>query len=666
MPRDIPVGNGSLLIAFDRDYLIRDIYFPHVGLENHSAGHPFRFGIWVDGQFSEMGPEWQKTLRYLEDTVVTEVTATHDRLQLELTCQDAVDFHLNIYVKEIVVKNLANAPREARLFFSHDFHISGTEVGDTANYDPRNQALIHYKGKRYFLMNCCDPTKCGVAHFACGLKETQGLEGTWKDAEDGVLSGNAIAQGSVDSTAGITIRLPANGTATAYYWMCAGTTYQEVAQLNPVIREKTPAELLKRTANYWRLWVTKELRKGCDQLPPKVLRLLTQSLLILRTQLDNDGAILAANDTDIFAFSRDTYSYMWPRDGAFVASALIHAGYSEASRRFFNFCHSIIEPDGYFLHKYSPDGSVGSSWHPWWRDGHHELPIQEDETALVLCALWQHFERFHDVEFIKPLYRDLIIKPAEFMVRFRDDQTKLPQTSYDLWEERRGVHTFTTSTVVAGLRAAAHFAQAFGEHDLATKYRATAQEMAQAMRQHLFHHDLNRFAKCASPKPSGGYDLDMTIDASLFALWYFKVFEPLDPMVVSTMQAVYDRLWVKTAVGGLARYERDAYHQVEHNDVEHVPGNPWFMCTLWWAQYLIARTPNGADLNAALQVLEWVTDHALPSGVLAEQVNPHTGEPLSVSPLTWSHASFVLATLEYLEKHRSLQHSAKVLQPTAT
>ena len=175
MPRDIPIGNGSFLIAFDHDYLVRDIYFPHVGLENHSVGHPFRFGIWVDGQFSEMGPEWQKTMRYLENTLVTEVTAKNDRLQLELICHDAVDFHLNIYVKEIVVKNLANTPREVRLFFSHDFHISGSEVGDTANYDPRNQALIHYKGKRYFLMSCCDPTKCGLEHFACGLRETQGL-----------------------------------------------------------------------------------------------------------------------------------------------------------------------------------------------------------------------------------------------------------------------------------------------------------------------------------------------------------------------------------------------------------------------------------------------------------------------------------------------------------
>ncbi|MBI4217658.1 MAG: glycoside hydrolase family 15 protein [Elusimicrobia bacterium] len=650
MPRDIPVGNGSFLVAFDRDYLIRDVYFPYVGLENHSNGHAFRFGIWVDGQFSRMGPEWQKDLGYVEDTLVTVIKAKNSHLQLELTCHDTVDFHANVYIKKIIVKNLTNRPREARLFFSHDFHISGSEAGDTAFYDPRNQALIHYKGQRYFLMNCCDPTKCGVEHFACGLKETQGLEGTWKDAEDGVLSGNAVAHGSVDSTVGITVQLPPNGEAKAHYWMCAGTTYQEVVKLNHVVREKTPEELLKRTASYWKLWVNKEFCAGCETLPPKVLRLLKQSLLIIRTQTDNGGAIIAANDTDIFIFARDTYSYMWPRDGAFVTAALIKAGYSEPSRRFFNFCCQIIDPDGYFLHKYSPDGSVGSSWHPWWREGHQELPIQEDETALVLWALWRHFERFHDVEFIKPLYRELITRAVDFLVRYRDEKTKLPLPSYDLWEEHRGVHTFTVSTVIAGLHAAANFAEAFGEIDSAAKYRTVADEIKGAMVHYLFHRDLNRFAKSAYPQPSGNYHLDTTIDASLSALWYFGVFAPDDPMVESTMQAVHEKLWVKTKVGGLARYESDAYHQVERRDIQNVPGNPWFICTLWWAEYLIARATTGDDLKEALQLLEWVQDHALPSGALAEQVNPHTGEPLSVSPLTWSHAAFVRTVLEYLER----------------
>ena len=40
MPRDIPVGNGSLLVTFDHQYQIRDVFFPHVGQENHAGAGP--------------------------------------------------------------------------------------------------------------------------------------------------------------------------------------------------------------------------------------------------------------------------------------------------------------------------------------------------------------------------------------------------------------------------------------------------------------------------------------------------------------------------------------------------------------------------------------------------------------------------------------------------
>jgi GH15 family glucan-1,4-alpha-glucosidase len=41
-----------LLVTFDDKYQIRDVYFPHVGQENHTEGFPFRFGVWADGEFS--------------------------------------------------------------------------------------------------------------------------------------------------------------------------------------------------------------------------------------------------------------------------------------------------------------------------------------------------------------------------------------------------------------------------------------------------------------------------------------------------------------------------------------------------------------------------------------------------------------------------------------
>ncbi|RMF34318.1 MAG: glycoside hydrolase family 15 protein, partial [Chloroflexi bacterium] len=653
MPRDIPVGNGSLLVNFDRTYQLRDLYWPHVGQENHTAGHPFRFGVWADGQFRWVDDAgWQRRLDYEHDTLVTDVTLHHPDLALTLVCHDGVDFHLDLYLRQIVVRNEADHRREVRLFFAHDFHISGHEVGDSAYYEPERRAVFHYKGRRWFLINGATEGPAGqtlgVDQWAVGLKEFQGREGTWRDAEDGHLSGNAVAQGSVDSTVALHLTLPPYGQATAWYWIAVGEDFREVTRINRAVRRKGPLTFLERTRSYWSLWVTKEGR-DLSGLPHAVCHTFRRSLLILRTQIDHDGAIIAATDFDIAHWGRDTYAYMWPRDGALVAAALIDAGYSEVTRRFFDFCHRVITDEGYLLHKYNPDGSLASSWHGWYRDGRKELPVQEDETALVLWALWRHFHRFRDVEFVKPHYRGLIIRAANWMAAYRDEETGLPLPSWDLWEERRGVLAWTVGATWGGLQAAANFAAAFGETDLAAAYRRAAAEVRAGAERLLWSPDLGRFVRMVNRRDDGGWDVDPTIDASLIGLWAFGMFPPDDPRIAATMEAIRARLWVKTEVGGVARYENDAYHRVGQ-DVANVPGNPWFICTLWLAQYAIATAKTEADLRPALDLLNWAAEHALPSGVMAEQVHPHTNAPLSVSPLTWSHATFVATVLQYLAK----------------
>jgi GH15 family glucan-1,4-alpha-glucosidase len=82
--------------------------------------------------------------------------------------------------------------------------------------------------------------------------------------------------------------------------------------------------------------------------------------------------------------------------------------------------------------------------------------------------------------------------------------------------------------------------------------------------------------------------------------------------------------------------------------VSRVPGNPWFICTLWLAQWYIAIATAVGDLERARKIIDWVCAHELPGGLLS--VDPHTGAPLSVSPLTWSHAELVVTVEEYLTK----------------
>ncbi len=649
--RDIPVGNGSLLVNFDDKYQIRDIYFPHVGQENHTEGFPCRFGVWADGEFAWVASdEWARELKYLPETLVTDVNLVNERLGVAMTCNDTVASHEHIFLRRIRVKNTRKESREFRVFLHHDLRIYENSFGDTALYDPETGALVHYKKHRYFLIN----TEPHFDTFATGRKAFQGREGTWRDAEDGNLQGGAITEGSVDSTLGVHFTLAAGDEFEFFYWIAAGTSYEEVAALNKLLDERRPQKYLDYTANYWRAWVNKS-ETDLDDVPDKIVDLYKRSLLIVHSQIDRGGAILAANDYDVTERATDHYSYLWTRDGAFVANALDLAGYSHLTRKFFDFCRRIFHKGGYFLQKYNADGTVASGWHASWDVHKREklIPIQEDETALVLWALWQHYDKYRDIEFAHRMYRSVTVPAAEFMTAFRNVETGLPNPSWNLWENSHGIHTFTSATVVAGLRAAANFAVLFAEYERAERYSSAADLMVEAMREHLYSKQKKRFLRSLRSTGEGQVEPDETVDASLFGIFFFGCFDVHDEIVTNTMAAVEERLAVD---GGIARFENDGYMRSS----DSITGNAWFICTLWLAEYYIAAAKNRDDLSRAMTLLEWTADRALPSGVLAEQYDPTAGEHVSVSPLTWSHSTFVSTVLSYQTKLLTFRQRVEV------
>ena len=198
--------------------------------------------------------------------------------------------------------------------------------------------------------------------------------------------------------------MASGGTKQCYYWIAAADRFRDVKSF----KRNDSSRKVRRSLSSERRIIggsgPKKTGRSWPRLPPEISQLYTRSLLILRTLTDNHGGIIAANDSDLLQFGRDTYSYVWPRDGARAAYAFARAGYIDTPRAFFKFCASILTAEGYLLHKYNPDGSFGSSWHPWYAHGQAQLPIQEDGMGLVLWALWQSFAGHHDLESVKELY----------------------------------------------------------------------------------------------------------------------------------------------------------------------------------------------------------------------------------------------------------------------
>lgn len=652
MARHLVVGNGKMLVNLDKSCYIRDIYFPYVGQLNHVGGQQCRFGVWADGVFSWLdSPDWRFELGYVEDSLVTNIAARNDALGLELYINDGVHQRECIYIKRVVVRSTIERDREVRLFFHQDLMIEGTEVGDTAAYYPENNTLFHYKRSSYFMFNGFSD-EGGIAQYSTGIKRFHSAEGTWRDAEDGTLMGNAIAQGSVDSTIGLGTTVPAGGEKTVYYWMSVGRDLEEVKKLNQYVTDSHPEKLLSRIVIYWRHWLLRTVTDFGD-LPKEVVDLYKKSLLIVRTQTDENGAIIAANDTDILQYNRDHYSYMWPRDGALIAEAMSLAGYQSMIAPFFQFCADTLSPEGYLYHKYNPDGTVGSSWHPYVVQGTNRLPIQEDETALVLYALWKDYTYHQVIELPQSLYSSLIRKAANFLGEFMEPELNLPKPSYDLWEERYGIWTYTAASVYGGLMSAAYFTDLFGDYERSDHYRSTAEAIKQGILDHIWDEEAGRFARGLIYK-DGAWVKDMTLESSLFGIWEFGVLPVDDSRVVRTIRAIKEGLSVKTGVGGVARYTNDYYFQ-QSGDIEKIPGNPWIICTLWIANYEIESAKTLADLASPRRTLEWVVGKSLDSGVLPEQLNPFDGSPLAVAPLTWSHATFVQSVCKYVRKHAKLR-----------
>ncbi|MDD1749838.1 MAG: glycoside hydrolase family 15 protein [Methanothrix sp.] len=645
MPRETIVGNGRIAVGFDNTMNVRDFFYPSVGLENHLIGHYLRMGLWVDGSFRWSDNGWNMEMGYMPETLVGRCRSRIPELEISLETNDCVHNSLDVFLRKVEVHNLSKRPRKTRLFFAHDFHIYGDSVGDTVMYEPSNGSIIHYKRNRYFSLCGITSQNRGIHQFAAGYKEQPGREGTWRDAEDGLLEGNPIAQGSVDSAISFELDLQPHSQGVIYYWIACAKSLKQAMDLDILVKKIGVEQLLLETENYWAAWVNKKDVMLCN-LPRNILRAYRNSLLIMRAHADSQGGIIASCDSDILQFSRDTYSYVWMRDGAVACLAFDLAGFPEVSRRFFQVCDRVMTDEGFFHHKYSPDGSVGSSWLA--APGEGGMAIEEDETALVLYALWRHFQKYRDMEFIQEVYPNLVLKATDFLLNYIDHETGLPKPSFDLWEEKYGIFTWTAATVYAGLLAGAEFAKVFYNRERHDTLQDASSRLKEAMLKQFYDPERRRFVKALYPDGSR----DLSVDSSTSAVFLYGGFDASEKIVEETMNSIFDRLWIGRGVGGLARYENDEYQRISKD----VTGNPWFISTLWLARWHIARAKSMLNLKDGMDLLSWVISHSLPSGVMPEQIHPFTGEPVSVSPLVWSHAELVISICEYLNKHQEISN----------
>lgn len=637
MGRPVVLSNGQLFVGLDENGLVHDFYYPYVGLENltNARSSQHKIGVWADGQFSWTDDgNWEVETDFEVDALISSVKISSTELQISLHLQDYIDSKFNALIRHITVVNDSDEQRDIRLFMHQVFQLSQEGRADTALYVPDDHYLLDYKGRYCLLIAGKFTDGERFDQYAVGNYGIEGKAGTYLDASDGELSGNAVEHGGVDSVIRFRRVLDAKQETSLDYWIIADNSQIDAQKTHLEFLNQDLDQRLQNVRHDWQTW----LSDGNFVSPGNLKRSLQHSLMIIKAHCDDRGSVLASGDSSIFNYGRDYYCYCWPRDAAYAVWPLIRLGHFDEAKHFFNFARDTMHKDGYLMHKYQPDRAIGSTWHPLVHGRRKELAIQEDETAGVVFMIGEYFEANPaDSNFIQSLYHTFVVPCANFMTQFIDDSTGLPHASYDLWEEKFLTTTYTVCTVVAGLQTAAKLAQIFEDPTNANKWNKAAEGISENL--HKLYHPDGYFRKGFLLQENGDLQYDDTLDiSSLYGPFMYAGLPLDDEMLISTAKHVENRLLNSSPSGGVIRYENDNYFLTKRQ----YKGNPWIVCTLWLAQYY--ATANQMDKAQAL--LDWSTAHELPSGVLSEQFDPETGSPLGVTPLVWTHAEVVNTILD--------------------
>ena len=647
MARPIVLSNGELHVGLNNFGLVHDFYYPYVGLENHSSGAQtrHRVGVWVDGELSWLDDEgaWAFSFRYPHQALIGRTVARSDRLGILIEIDDFVDASMSAFIRNIHVVNLRGTAREIRLFTHQAFIMSDSRGNtDTAQYLPDSEAILHYRGRRAFVVAGTHQGRPFDQH-SIGLFGIEGREGTYRDADDGQLDSASVEHGRVDSTLRFTLKLTAHDSGRVHYWIAAGTSTRDALYIDKQIRQRGAIAMLHQTAEWWREWLG-PARVVSDKLGEDYRESFLHSLMIVKAHIDKHGAVIASTDTSLLKYSRDAYAYCWPRDAAYALWPLIRMGYTEEPHRFFEFCRRGLHSGGYLMQKYWADGGLGASWHSYVHEEGVSPPIQQDETAIVLFVFAQFYETNNDPKILRDFYDTLVRPMAHFLAEYIDETTGLPRPSYDLWEEVHLTTTYTTSVVYAALLAAADLAEQASDPDNAVHWRSAADDIAQAAHKYLYNSERKSFYKGVRVK-NGKIFYDDTIDSSsIYGAFMFGLFPAGSPELTNALNSFEEAFSNPNGKIGLPRYENDHYRRADTTG----PGNWWFITTLWYAQYCL-ESGRGDE---AIKVLDWVRQLSTSTGAIAEQIDPTNNATIAPVPLVWSQAEYLSTLLDTITEKK--------------
>ena len=495
MARDIMLSNGDLTVGLDSYGQVATLRYPDHSSNNHVGSGTLHHKI---GVYSENAVHWlddgawKVKQAYYPGRLISRTIANNLWLDIRLEIQDYVDSELDILVRNIHVVNLSGRERRAKLFLHQSFVIDDNPNNvNTAQYLPADTvsglsipSITHYYGDKAFVVSgqCCNRsdgfTEFSIGHF--GKYDGSYMSGVWCDAADGTLASNTHEQGHTDSIIGFDVTLqPHDSMYVNYYLSAANSTTSSARNLQKFLHEGIDART-KKTAAHWLEWLQPAMARIKDNVAPEHRYRIVDSLVSLRGNMGNNGAVLDSCPDDIA--KRDYTPLVYPTTAAIAATTLAQLGLDIDAARIYDFFVPIIARDNYLLPTYTATGAVGPNSYSYEQlDDTTILPINIADSAHMLLSLCRTLDVVTTTRTIPAEWRKRWTKLgaplANFLADYIDPVSKLPIASYHGSNSSSELLASDTRLVYAALMAAAHVSERVKDTDGVIKYQTVAEDI---------------------------------------------------------------------------------------------------------------------------------------------------------------------------------------------
>jgi GH15 family glucan-1,4-alpha-glucosidase len=384
-----------------------------------------------------------------------------------------------------------------------------------------------------------------------------------------------------------------------------------------------PYELLRATRQAWREW-SRHLQYDGPWRHHVLRSALTLKLLIY----SRTGAVVAAPTASLpewIGGARNwDYRYTWTRDAALAIRAANLIGYQREARDFFHFVRETLDrvpelgvmytvegtpvPEERILEHLS--GFRGSQPVRIGNDARDQLQFDTAGTLLDAAFLYERFGGSLNLRVWRHL-RDVL---GAVRKSWREPD-------HGIWEPRDGVHHNVHSKLMSwvALDRGHRLAPLFGGSSEAAVWESAASE-------------IQRDLLANGMDPAGRHFVsrygENTPDASLLLIGLNGFLRADDPRVLETIR------WVADELG-----EGPFVHRYRVDDGLEGPEGAFVLCGFWLAEALAIA----GNLDAAQEVFSAHAEASNHLGLLAEEIDPSTGELLGNFPQAFSHLGLINA-----------------------